>query len=357
MYALFMLFALIAAWTQVRILRGGGGARDWIAYAAAAVALIYTQYFGLLFVGAQQLVFAAHLWSQRADRDRLRRGLVTWGAVLPMMALAVIPLMSFALGQFEANEAAGKGFQQPSQTSGALEAGAPPGAYAALTNAAWAITGYHSDGTMTSLAALWPLLMLLALVLLGRGRSWSTGALTTAAALPAIALFGLGQLKPFVFEVRYFIGAVPIVLLLIGRAVTSWPVRRVPTALACTLAIGALAAGLADQQYNGSNPRVYDFKGAIGQLEGRAKPGDVVVYTPDYIDTVVAYYGDGKLEAKPLEDGVPEPRKGHRVFVLASFLDKAPYRDQANKAVRELDRKHRLVREERYPQIRVWEFR
>jgi hypothetical protein len=210
---------------------------------------------------------------------------------------------------------------------------------------------------MTSLAALWPLLMLLALLLLGRGRSWTTGALTTAAVLPAVALFGLGQLKPFVFEVRYFIGAVPIVLLLVGRALTSWPVRRVPTAIACTVAIGALAAGLADQQLNGSNPRVYDFKGALTQLEGRAEPGDVVVYTPDYIDTVVGYYGDGKLDARPLEKGVVEPREGHRVFVLASFLDKRPYRDQAEKAVRQLDREHRLVDEQRYPQIRIWEFR
>ncbi|HET8950324.1 MAG TPA: hypothetical protein VFN44_07430, partial [Solirubrobacteraceae bacterium] len=186
---------------------------------------------------------------------------------------------------------------------------------------------------------------------------WSTGALATAAVLPAVALFGLGQLKPFVFEVRYFIGAVPLVLLLVGRAVTSWPIRRVPTAIACTVAIGALAAGLADQQLNGSNPRVYHFKGALTQLEDRAKPGDVVVYAPDYIDTVVTYYGDGRLEARPLENGVPEPRKGHRVFVLASFLDKKPFREQAEKAVKQLDRKHRLVDEKRYPQIRIWEFR
>jgi uncharacterized membrane protein len=356
MYALFMLFALIAAWYQVRIIRGGP-ARDWIVYGASAVALIYTQYFGLLFVGAQLLVFAAHVWSQRRERDRFRAGLVRLGTLLPLMALAVLPLMSFALGQFEANEAAGKGFQQPSQTGGALEAGRAPGAYAALTNAAWAITGYHSDGTMTSLAALWPLLMLLALVLLGRGRSWTTGALATAAILPAVALFGLGQIKPFVFEVRYFIGAVPIVLLLIGRAVTSWPVRRVPTLLACAATIAALTAGLADQQFNGSNPRVYDFKGALTELEGRAQKGDIVVYTPDYIDTVVGYYGDGRLEARPLEDGLPKPRKGHRIFVLASFLDKKPYRDQAAKAVKQLDRRHRLVDEKRYPQIRVWEFR
>jgi hypothetical protein len=303
-------------------------------------------------------VFAAAMLARRGDRDRLRSWAVAWGTVLPLMALAVIPLMGFALRQFEANEAAGKGFQQPSQAGGSVAAASQaPGAYEALTNAAWAVTGYHSNGTMTSLAALWPLLMLLALVMLGRGRSWSTSALATAAIVPAVALFALGQIKPFVFEVRYFIGAVPLVLLLVGRAVTSWPVRRVPTLLACTLAVGALAAGLADQQFNGSNPRVYDFKGALTQLEGRAKPGDIVVYTPDYIDTVVAYYGDGTLDARPLEDGLPRPRKGHRIFVLASFLDKRPYEEQADKAVRQLDRRFRLVDKHSYPQIRVWEFR
>jgi Dolichyl-phosphate-mannose-protein mannosyltransferase len=358
MYALFMLFALLAAWLQVRIVRDRR-LRDCLAYVAAAVALIHTQYFGLLFVGAQQLVFLAALWARRRDAVALRTGLVAWGTLLPLLALACVPLMSFALGQFEANEAAGKGFQQvPSQTGGALEESqAPPGAYAALTNAAWALLGYHSDATMTALAALWPLLMLLALLLLGRGRSWSTGALATAAALPALMLFGLGQLKPFVFEVRYFVGAVPLLLLLVGRALTSWPARRGATALAGAAAFAALAAGLADQQLNGSNPRVYDFKGALTALEARARPGDVVVFTPPYIDTVVAYYGDGRLDARPLERGLPEPRAGRRVFVLASFLDKPVYRAAADDAVRELDREHRLVRLERHPQIRIWEFR
>ena len=57
----------------MRILRDGR-ARDWLVYAAAAAALIYTQYFGLLFVGAQQLVFARRAVARRRDRDRLRAG-------------------------------------------------------------------------------------------------------------------------------------------------------------------------------------------------------------------------------------------------------------------------------------------
>ena len=81
---------------------------------------------------------------------------------------------------------------------------------------AWAVLGYHSNATMTALAALWPLGVLLALALLGRGRSWPTLLVVACALVPGVALFVLGQLKPFVFEVRYFIGAVPLALLLIA---------------------------------------------------------------------------------------------------------------------------------------------
>jgi hypothetical protein len=266
-------------------------------------------------------------------------------------------VLAFGQAQFAANEAAGKGFQQvPSQTGGAVgEAGAPPGPYAVLTNVVWAVLGYHDDTTMTSLAAMWPLLLLLVLALLGRGRSSRTLLLVAAAGVPALVLFALGQLKPFVFEVRYFIGAVPLVLLLVARAATSWSPRRATQVAVGVLATALLAAGLADQQLNGDNPRVYDFRGALRDTATRAQPGDVLVYAPPYLNHVVDYYA-GDIEARPLGDKPPEPRRGQRVFVLASFLDKPQYRDAAAKAVKRLDRRHELVAEHRYPQIRVWEF-
>jgi hypothetical protein len=274
-----------------------------------------------------------------------------------VLALLVAPLAPFALDQFQANEAGGRGFQQPAQAGGAVEPGAAPGAYAALTNAAWAVLGYHSNPTMTAIAALWPLGLLLALALLGRGRSWPTLMIVACAALPGIALFALGQAKPFVFEVRYFVGAVPLVLLLIARGLTSWARRPAVVALACSAAVAALGVGLADQQLNGSNPRVYDFKDAVHAIEARARPGDIVVYSPKYIDTVVGYYGREGLRIRPLEDGLPKPRRGRRVFLLASFLDKPQYRKATQDAVRRLSRRYELVRRDTVPQIRTWEFR
>jgi hypothetical protein len=268
--------------------------------------------------------------------------------------------MGFAQAQFSANEAAGKGFEQvPSQAGSAVasSAGAKPGAYAALTNVVWAIFGYHSNQTMTALAAMWPLLLLLALGTLGRGRSWQTLLLAVCAAVPAVALFGLGQMKPFVFEVRYFVGGVPVLLLLIGRGLTSWTVRPAATVAVCAAAALALGIGEADQQLNGSNPRVYDFKGAMHQIEAESHPGDVLLFTPQYLDNTIAYYrtNDG-LQTRPLGGKLPKLRRGQRVFLLASFLDKPQYRTAAQSAVKHLERHYRLVQTGKRPQIRTWEF-
>jgi O-antigen/teichoic acid export membrane protein len=359
MYALFMLFAALAAWAQVRILRDGR-ARDWLFYTLAATALTYTQYFGTLFILVQQVAFVVALWRVRGDRELLRSRGLAWAGWTLLFLLLVLPLMGFAQAQFSANEAAGKGFEQvPSQAGSAVasSAGAKPGAYAALTNVVWAIFGYHSNQTMTALAALWPLLLLLALGTLGRGRSWQTLLLAVCAAIPAVALFALGQVKPFVFEVRYFVGGVPVLLLLIGRGLTSWTVRPSATIAVCAAAAAALGIGEADQQLNGSNPRVYDFKGAMAQVEQDARPGDVLLYNPQYLDNTIQYYrrNDG-LQARPLGGKLPRIRKGQRVFLLASFLDKPQFRTSTQAAVKQFERRYKLVRVGKRPQIRTWEF-
>ena len=336
---------------RCEILRGDGGAAAWIGYVVAAAALVYTQYFGILFVGTQQLAFAVAIARGAVP---LRRYLA-WSALL---VLLIAPLVPFALDQFSANESAGRGFQQPSQAGGSVEPGAAPGAYAALTNVAWAVLGYHSNATMTALAAMWPLGLLLALALLGRGRSWPTLLVVACALAPGIALFVLGQLKPFVFEVRYFIGAVPLALLLIARAVTSWARRPAVVVGACAAVAAVMALGLADQQLNGSNPRVYDFKSALSRIEARAEPGDVIVFTPAYLDHVVAYYEDeGLQDAAARERACPSRAAATSCSCSRRFQDKPQYRDAAQDAVRKLSRRHELVRRDRVPQIQTWEFR
>jgi hypothetical protein len=331
-----------------------GGTANWAGYALATAALIYNQYFSLLLVLTQQAAFVILIL--RGDR-RLLRG---WLASTALIALLIAPLAPFALEQFHANESAGKGFEGvPSQAGAAAsqQAGlAKPAIYGALTNAVWAVFGYHSDATMTRIAALWPLGILGALALLGRGRSRTTLLVVACALAPMVALFVLGQKKPFIFEVRYFCAAVPLALLLIARLVTGW-VRPAAAAAAITVVTaGLMGVAAADQQLNQSNPRTYDFRGALSAIRGVAQPGDVVVYTPQYLNTVVAYYGSD-LRTHPLDAGLPARHKTGRVFVLASFQDKAPYRAQARKSLIDLRHQGRhLVASFHRPQIRVWEY-
>jgi Dolichyl-phosphate-mannose-protein mannosyltransferase len=352
MYAFFMLFATVAVWMQVRAVRRNRTA-DWAGYAIASAALLWNQYFSALLVVTQQVAFAVLVLRGRRD---LLRG---WLGSAALLALLIAPLAPFALHQFHANESAGKGFEGvPSQAGAAAsqQAGlAKPAVYGALTNAVWAVFGYHSDATMTRIAALWPLGILGALALLGRGRSRRTLLLVACALAPMVALYVLGQKKPFIFEVRYFCAAVPLALLLLGRLVTGW-VKPAAAAVTLTLALaGLMGIAMADQQLNQSNPRTYDFRGAMGDIRRVARPGDVVIYTPQYLDTVIAYYGSD-LRSHPIDTGIPKRHATGRVFLLASFQDKPAYRQQAQQTLAKLRHAgRRLIGTFHRPQIRVWE--
>jgi hypothetical protein len=111
----------------------------------------------------------------------------------------------------------------------------------------------------------------------------------------------------------------------------------------------------ADQQFNSSNPRDYDFRGALQEVRSEARPGDVIVYEPAYLGSVVGYYGGG-LRTQALGTEPPRPRPGQRVFLLGSFQDKAPFRKATVDAVLKLRRGARQVEQFDRPQIRVWEF-
>ncbi|UGS37884.1 glycosyltransferase family 39 protein [Capillimicrobium parvum] len=350
MYGLFMLFATLALLGQLRALRRGRPA-DWALYVAASAALVWTQYFGVLVVGVQQAAFAL-----AAMRDR--RLLRPWLLSVAALALALAPLAAFAHDQFQANEAAGRGFDQPSQAgSDVSSTRTQPGVYIALTNVVWAIWGYHSNGTMAAITALWPLGLLLALLLLGRGRSPRTLLVAACALLPAIALFFVGELKPFLFEIRYFAALAPLTILLLARAATGWTGGRVATVAVTAALVGSLAVASADEEVNRANPRVYDFEGALARIEREARPGDLVLYQPKYLRDVVTYYAPD-LHARPLQGALDGPvAPAGRVFVLGSFQDQRGERDAVRAGLRELARTRDLQERFKRPQVKVWVYR
>jgi uncharacterized membrane protein len=357
MYALFMLLGAVALWAQVKVLRDGRN-RFWVAYAGVTIALLYTHYFALIPIAIQQVVFAVAAW-KRAHAGLPVRNLVigiwiTWLALL----VAAAPLASFAAEQFSHSQAAGMGF------GGAPSAAAPlsiPGSsaslYAILSNFVWAIWGYHANSTMLRIAALWPLLMLLSLALMGQRRSDWTRVVLALALGPVVVLLFVGLVKRDLFEIRYFIATVPMMMLLLARAVAGGPRRRTP-AIVATAALGlTLVIGLADQQLNPNNPRDFDFRGALEQIRSEAHPGDTVLYAPDYLRDVVGYYSPG-VRTESLSDAQAHgmPTTGH-IFLMGSFLDDPGIAAQVGSGRYDLSQHpHKLIRTINRKRIHIWEY-
>ena len=355
MYAFFMLLATLAVWAQVRVLRDGRF-RWWVVYAAVTTALLYTQYFSILPVAIQQLAFVAVAWRRARRGESVRQLMIGCWILWTALTLALLPLAPFVAQQFAHDQSSGTGFSNVPASAG-NPAGSSPSVYSLLSNLVWAVWGYHADSTMVRIAALWPLLMLLALWLLGRRRTPMLVLVGALAIGPVLALLVIGMRKHNLFEVRYFAGAVPMLLLLAARALAGGALRRTPALLAVAALMGTMLVGLADEQLNGSNPRTYDFRGALAQIRREARPGDTLLYSPDYLQDVIAYYAP-HLRSQVL--GGPQPTvPGHGgVFLLASFLEDPGRAAQVGSAERALGRgPRRMVSRGGREKIDFWEFR
>ncbi len=345
MYEFIALFGLLALLTQLRAIRHGT-MLNWAAYILATAALLWSHYFGLLLIAVQQVIFVAVLVHRKRNGQPIKPLALGFAYSAAVLAMQLVPLVVFAHHQFEV-------------TSGA--AGSPSGTYdylsfySVLSNMAWTLWGYQPNATTVLLSALWPLFLLGSLVLLGRGGSRQTMGLAAA----AIALVGLlivvSLFDRSLFEVRNFLILVPLVLLLVARLITGWirqPRARLLVAGGVAL---TLLIGLADQQLNKANPRLYDFRGAIQDIEANAGPGALVLYEPADMRYVLEYYAP-HLRSQPLTTPITAGSEGSPVFVLASFQDNKAFFDETNKVVGQLTFFRTLVHRFKTPQTLVWEF-
>jgi uncharacterized membrane protein len=346
MYAFVELFGLLALWTQLRAIRNPSMG-NWAAYILATAALLWSHYFGLLLIGVQQLIWVGVLIHRRRTGEPMRAITLGFLYSLAVLAMQLVPLLVFAHKQFDSTGAA---LGSPSGTYDALSF------YAVISNMAWALWGYHPDTTTQLLAAGWPLFLLLSLLLLGRGGSRQTIILAVAAITPIVILIVVALYDRELFEVRYFLVAVPLLFLLIARLVTGW-IRNPGARWAVTGAIlFTLLLGLLDQQTNDGNPRLYDFRGAVKEIRADAGPKSLVLFEPPDMRYVLDYYAP-ELRRRPLREGVPRRREGSPVFVIASFQDNKKFFDRTNRVVGKLDFRRRLIDKFEKPQTKVWEFR
>jgi hypothetical protein len=213
---------------------------------------------------------------------------------------------------------------------------------------------------MLALGALWPLAILFVLLMLGRGGGRASPALLAVVALTVVGLFVLGLARPNLFEVRYMMGVVPLLIVLVARAIDRFARRRLALALVGGLVGVSLLAGLTDQQLNRSNPRLFDFSGVLGEVAQEAVPGDVLLFQPSWMEDVVAYYAPG-VEARPLAAGLPAPTGRGRVFLMATDIGPADQRvdtlARVSEARARLARGRRVVEHIDGSQVRTWVYR
>ncbi len=361
MYSLLVLFATASLWAQVVLIRRGGR-WAWVAYVLTAAAMVWTQWFAAVPLLAEQLLFLAaviHRHRQGGQAWALAR---RWLSVLFAVALLCAPLVPFAAdqlgsytGRHDATHATAG--TVPTQVGSAASSFSDEvSVYAVGANAIWAVAGYHSDTAMTQLAALWPLLLLAGLGALGRGRSRSTEALLLCVLLPAAVFVLAGSVKRDLFELRYFAAVVPLVLLLGARTITAVLRRRSSQAIAASLVVAALSVALVDQQTNGANPRRYDFEGALQTVRAEARPGDTIVFAPDYLAEVVDYYGNG-IDAHPVDELGAVGHDDH-VWVVATTRVANEVQTSAvvGRALATLEQDdRRVVSDRHFPNVQLWE--
>lgn len=342
MYGFVTLFAVLAVLGAARAMRNGR-VLDWALYALAASLLLWTHWFAGLVVVCTQVAFAVHAWRQRPGR----RFAIGWGLSVAALAWQAVVLGTMALDQVHATGTGG-GY------AGAAGGGTGVSFYTVTANLTWILGGFQPPHVTELLSAVWPLGMLAALFVLGRRASHSTKLLLLCAFGPLLALLVLGFANPSIFEVRYFIAAVPLVVLLLARTIADtrpgtgrWLVGAGIAAL--------LLVALGVQQLDPANPRRYDEREAIAAARHAMGPRDVLLYEPPELGYLLERYAPD-LQARPLDGALPTRRQAPHVVVLASFLDQARYKRVVDRQLGALRYARKPVPMADKPGVKLWRF-
>jgi uncharacterized membrane protein len=312
MYELLMVFAVLAVWAQLRILRRGGW-YPWVVYTLASIAMIGTQYFGIWQLLTQQLIFVGAIVVRWRRRERPGALLWPWLCCAVLTGAALVPVAMLMRQQYSVSQATGQAFGGT--------AGAGTGSrniYSVITNFDYTVIGFHSTAVMSDVISLWPFAMLGALALLGLRVKPVTYLLGTMVLVPVVAMFILAEFKESLGDVRYLATIVPLLLLLIARAATRLVTRPRALTVVVVVVVAVMAVALVNQQFSSANPRRYNFREALARVDSHARPGDTILYDPinSQLNTVVSYYSP-KVRSAPLTAN-PTVKAGHTVFVVAS---------------------------------------
>jgi uncharacterized membrane protein len=273
-YSLLPLLCLLSVYFLWRGLTAGG-ARSWLGYAAATLALLYTHNWTWLLLGAQWVVVGAALLPPGGRPGRLAARQWLWAQCLVLAGYAVwIPTLLY-------------------QARHAGHGAAPLSAYwttHAIVRAAFGVSLRPIDLL---------LLALIGLVIWWACRRQAAGrqtggeertALLLLIGVPAIAVAAAVILsaKTVLAIERCLMIPAPCVLLAVAYALASAPLNR--TRVAAGVVTGILIARYAAGSLQLCNTIKSNAREAAATVAAQARPTDLIVIAPEYLASAFNYY-------------------------------------------------------------------
>jgi hypothetical protein len=345
-YILVALFGTLAVIGAARVVRRGQPG-DWVLHTVSAALAVWSGWPGIFVVLATEIVLLAAFIRRRRSPAPSGRFLAWWGLDTLALVCQFVPLAVLFAGQLTGNGGL-------SGVMGVAASGVS--FYSVVSNLSWTMFGFHPGVVTTVLSALWPLAMLASLLMVGRAVSRNGWLLIACAVVPALGVFALGLAAPQAFDVRYFVAAVPPVLVLTARMATSWPRGGLGRLAVAAGAVLVLAGALIDQQVDSNNPRRYDYQSAFAQVQRDAGPRTAVFVEPVDLRVVLGRDAPG-IHAAALSKRLPTRSKARSVFVITSFANQPALAQLLNREIGALRATRHLVHFRRYPGVRVWWFR
>lgn len=289
MYVMVTMLSLLASYLLVKALRRPGRGLLWTTYVVISALALYTHYFAL-FVLLFCNLFALY-WMWRHGSGAWRRWLWAQLAVV----LLFLPWMPILYRQVTTG---GGGWVERTIGRPTLKSlldtwlkfsvGLDSGLYpVALRRIAYALLLVSL--LVAVLRVLWP--------------RWSKATASLAgdregvlfclmgAALPVLAIWLLSQVKPM-YSTRYLLVFMPVYWILVAYGIGRLPHHglraAVTTLLLVTLLLGNYAAWRVEQ-----NP---DWRGVASHVLQRARPGDVVLFSPRWNVKPFEYYNRGQVD-------------------------------------------------------------
>lgn len=345
-YALVALFGTLAVLGAVRA-RRRGEPRDWVLHTVAAALSVWSSWSGAFIVAASELILLERVVGPDEVGVPVRRFLVGWGLDSLGLVCQFVPLAIL--------------FSEQLSSARGLPGVATVGAagvsfYTAVSNVSWGLFGFHPAVVTDLLSAVWPLGMLASLLMIGRQLSRRSWLLLLCALVPAIGTLALGLWVPGAFDVRYAVAGVPAAIVLLASIATFGVPGRLGKVLVTGGVLALFAAALIDQQLDPNNPRRYDYRPALAQVQRDAGPGAAIFYEPAELQAVLARDANG-LRTRALSTRLPTRAQARSILLITSFTGRPSVRALLNRELGALRATRRLVSYHSYPGVEVWWFR